>query len=79
MGSLGGWEIAIVVVIIFLVFGGWFIPRLGRYLGRSLKGLKEGVKEGEQGFKTAIKEDTKSATKSDASIEDSAGNAQKGE
>ncbi len=59
MGWLGGWEIAIVVVIILLIFGGKLIPRLGSSLGRSIMGLKKGIKEGEEGFRSAIKEDTK--------------------
>lgn len=54
---LGGWEIAIIVVIILLIFGGRLIPRLGSSLGRSIKGLKTGLKEGEEEFKTAIKEE----------------------
>jgi sec-independent protein translocase protein TatA len=58
-GWLGPWEIAIVVGIILLVFGGRLIPRIGSSLGRSLVGLKKGVKEGEEGFRSAIKEDGK--------------------
>jgi len=58
-GWLGPWEIAIVVGIILLAFGGKLIPRIGSSLGRSLVGLKKGVKEGEEGFKSAIKEDVK--------------------
>jgi sec-independent protein translocase protein TatA len=56
---LGGWEIAIIVVLILLIFGGRLIPRLGSSLGKSVVGLKKGLKEGEEGFKTAIKDDTK--------------------
>ena len=58
-GWLGPWEIAIVVGIILLVFGGKLIPRIGSSLGRSVVGLKKGVKEGEEGFRSAIKEDVK--------------------
>jgi sec-independent protein translocase protein TatA len=74
-GWFGPWEIAIVVVIILLVFGGKLIPRIGSSLGRSLVGLKKGVKEGEEGFKSAIKEDTKVDTKTD---DGSAGTAPQG-
>jgi sec-independent protein translocase protein TatA len=59
---LGGWEIAIVVVVILLLFGSKLIPRLGSSLGRSITGLKKGVKEGGEGFKSAIKEDEKVQT-----------------
>jgi sec-independent protein translocase protein TatA len=58
-GWLGPWEIAIVVGIILLIFGGRLIPRLGSWLGRSFVGLKKGVKEGEEGFRSAINEDVK--------------------
>ncbi len=56
-GWLGPWEIAIVVGIILLVFGGRLIPRIGSSVGRSFVGLKKGVKEGEEGFRAAIKDD----------------------
>lgn len=63
---LGGWEIAIVIVLILLVFGGKLIPRIGSSLGRSLVGLKKGIKEGEEEFKSAIKDDAEAGTKTDA-------------
>ena len=65
-GWLGPWEIAIVVGIILLVFGGRLIPRVGSSLGRSLVGLKKGIKEGEEGFKSAIKEDVKVDAETDS-------------
>jgi sec-independent protein translocase protein TatA len=58
-GWLGPWEIAIVVVIILLIFGGRLLPKVGSSLGHSLTGLKKGLKEGEEEFKSAIKEDVK--------------------
>ena len=74
-GWLGPWEIAIVVVIFLLIFGGKLIPRIGSSLGRSLVGLKKGVKEGEAGFKSAIKED---ATVDPKTNDGSAGTAPQG-
>jgi len=56
---LGGWEIAIIVVLILLIFGGRLIPRLGSSLGRSVVGLKKGLKEGQEGFTAAIRDDEK--------------------
>jgi sec-independent protein translocase protein TatA len=61
-GWMGPWEIAIIVVIILLIFGGALLPRMGSKLGRSLKGLKKGLKESEQEFKSAIKEDEEAGT-----------------
>ncbi len=42
-GWLGGWEIAIIVVIVLLLFGGKKIPELMRGLGKGIKEFKEGV------------------------------------
>lgn len=64
---LGGWEIAIIVVLILLIFGGRLIPRLGSSLGRSVVGLKKGLKEGQESFTAAIKEDD---AKADATAKD---------
>jgi sec-independent protein translocase protein TatA len=68
-GWLGPWEIAIVVGIVLLVFGGRLIPRIGSSLGRSFIGLKKGIKEGEEGFRSAIKEDVPSDAETDAASE----------
>lgn len=46
LGPIGVWQIAIVVVLIVLLFGGKKIPKL-------MKGLGSGIKE----FKNAAKED----------------------
>ncbi len=42
-GWLGGWEIAVIVVIVLLLFGGKKIPELMRGLGKGIKEFKEGV------------------------------------
>ncbi|MCK9450691.1 MAG: twin-arginine translocase TatA/TatE family subunit [Bacteroidales bacterium] len=45
----GGWEIAIIVMIILLLFGGKKIPELMRGLGRGVKEFKDGIGgEGEE-------------------------------
>lgn len=54
---IGPWEIAIVVIIILLIFGGRLLPRLGRSLGGSLTGLRKGLKEGTEEFREAVKEE----------------------
>lgn len=46
-GWLGGWEIAIIVIIVLLLFGGKKIPELMRGLGKGIKEFKEGVGEDE--------------------------------
>ena len=70
MGSLGGWEIVIVVVIVLILFGGTLLPKLGRTFGRRLKGLKEGIKEGEESFKAAIKDDKVNGNKVNEKVDD---------
>lgn len=51
LGQIGVWQIAVVVVLIVLLFGGKKIPEL-------MKGLGSGIKE----FKNAAKEDDQPAT-----------------
>ena len=55
-GSLGFWEIALIVLAILLLFGGKKIPELMRGLGKGVKSFKEGMKEVEEEVKD-IKKD----------------------
>jgi sec-independent protein translocase protein TatA len=66
-GWLGPWEIAIVVGIVLLLFGGRLLPRIGSWLGSSFVGLKKGVKESEEGFRTAISEEASDESEADKS------------
>jgi sec-independent protein translocase protein TatA len=50
LGMIGPWQIAVVVVLVLLLFGGKKIPEL-------MRGLGGGIKE----FKNASKEDEKDA------------------
>jgi sec-independent protein translocase protein TatA len=52
LGMVGPWQIAVVVVLVLLLFGGKKIPEL-------MRGLGSGIKE----FKDASKEDEKDASK----------------
>jgi sec-independent protein translocase protein TatA len=61
MGALAPWHWAVIIVVIFLIFGGRLIPRLGRSLGQSLTGLKKGLQEGSEGFKSAMAEEPESS------------------
>ena len=54
MGMIGPWQIALLVVVVLLLFGGRKIPEL-------MRGLGGGIKE----FKDAVKEDDKSANEGD--------------
>ena len=55
-GSLGFWEIALIVLAILLLFGGKKIPELMRGLGKGVKSFKEGMKDVEEDVKE-IKKD----------------------
>ncbi len=43
MFGLGAWEIAMIIGALAFVAGPTLLPRLGRYLGRSVKELQEGA------------------------------------
>ena len=58
-GSLGFWEIALIVLAIILLFGGKKIPELMRGLGKGVKSFKEGLKDVENDVKE-IKKDIES-------------------
>ena len=58
---LGGWEIAIVVVIALLVFGPKKLPDLGHSLGKSISGFRKGLKDSQEEVKSTMA-DVKQAT-----------------
>ena len=55
-GSLGFWEINLIVLVVLLLFGGKKIPELMRGLGKGVKSFKEGMKDVEEDVKE-IKKD----------------------
>lgn len=55
-GSLGFWEIALIVLVVLLLFGGKKIPELMRGLGKGVKSFKQGMKEVEDDVKEIKKE-----------------------
>jgi sec-independent protein translocase protein TatA len=58
-GSLGFWEILLIVLVVILLFGGKKIPELMRGLGKGVKNFKEGMKEVEDDV-NEIKKDIES-------------------
>ncbi|MGM9766848.1 MAG: twin-arginine translocase TatA/TatE family subunit [Candidatus Cryptobacteroides sp.] len=48
LGFVGGWEVAIIALVILLLFGGRKIPELMRGIGRGIKSFKEGMKDVEK-------------------------------
>ena len=66
MPNIGGWEIAVVLVIALLVFGPKKLPELGKSLGKSITGFRQGLKETKEDVQTAIKEDVTADTETTA-------------
>ena len=50
-GSLGFWEIILIVLVVILLFGGKKIPELMKGLGKGVKSFKEGMKDVENDVK----------------------------
>ena len=48
LGLVGPWQIALIVVIVLLLFGGKKIPELMRGLGSGIKEFKDASKEDEK-------------------------------
>lgn len=59
LGFIGPWQIALIVAIVLLMFGGKKIPQLMRGMGSGIKEFKDGMKEGESGGDTEDKETEK--------------------
>ena len=52
LGIVGPWQIAVVVILVLLLFGGKKIPELMRGLGSGIKEFKDATKEEEETTKT---------------------------
>lgn len=55
-GSLGFWEILLIVLVFLLLFGGKKIPELMRGLGKGVKSFKQGMNEVENELKDVKKD-----------------------
>ena len=51
---LGGWELAIVLVVALLLFGGSRLAGIGKGVGRSIREFKEEVKGDESAAKPEV-------------------------
>jgi len=43
LGMIGWWQIAVILVVVLLLFGGKKIPELMKGVGRGIKEFKDGV------------------------------------
>lgn len=55
-GTIGFWEILLIVLAFLLLFGGKKIPELMRGLGKGVKSFREGMNEVESEIKEAAKD-----------------------
>ena len=55
-GSMGFWEILLIVLAIILLFGGKKIPELMQGLGKGMKNFKKGLNEVEEEIKDVKKD-----------------------
>ncbi len=46
MGALAPWHWAVLIIVVFLIFGSRLLPRLGRSFGQSITGVKRGPQQG---------------------------------
>jgi sec-independent protein translocase protein TatA len=53
---LGGWEIAIVLVLALVIFGPKKLPELGSSLGKSIRGFRKGLKDSQDEMKSTMDE-----------------------
>jgi sec-independent protein translocase protein TatA len=58
LGFVGPWQIALIVAIVLLLFGGKKIPQLMRGVGSGIKEFKDGMKEGEDNSKKDKEKET---------------------
>ena len=56
LGSLGFWEIFLLVLVFVLLFGGKKIPELMHGIGKGMKSFRQGLNEVEDEFKDATKD-----------------------
>lgn len=59
-GSLGIWEILLILIVVALLFGGRKLPDLGRGLGEGIKNFKDSLSrkdKGEEGNNANAKDD----------------------
>lgn len=59
LGSLGGWEVFLVLVLVLILFGAKKIPELARGLGRGIREFKDATKEIQSELEEGIKDDKK--------------------
>ncbi len=57
LGSIGPWEITIVVLVILILFGGKRLPELARGLGKGIREFRGAVSDTSDQLKSSLKDD----------------------
>lgn len=59
-GSLGGWELIIILAVVLVIFGPKRLPEMGRSLGKAIREFKSAGKEVQREFNETIDPDADS-------------------
>lgn len=59
LGMIGGWQIAVILIVVLLLFGGKKIPELMKGVGRGIKEFKDGVNPKDEDEKKKKDEESK--------------------
>ena len=68
MGSIGAWELLIILIMVAVIFGGKKLPELGRGLGKGLANFRQSVREPDSTAETAPEPVSVSAEKESATV-----------
>lgn len=63
LGNFNGWEWAIVILVVLLLFGGKKIPELMRGIGKGITSFKQGLNEAKEEMDKAVDEAGKDINK----------------
>ena len=68
-GSLGGWEILLILLAILVIFGPKRLPEMGRSLGKAIREFKSAGKDIQNDLaKSVEEEDTNSSKRTDKGV-----------
>ena len=69
MGSLGGWELIVILFVVLIIFGPKRLPEMGRSIGRAIREFKKAGKEIQNDLVDSIEEEeSKSAKPANKSV-----------
>lgn len=56
-GKIGTTELLVILIIVLLIFGPKYLPRLGKSFGKTIKGFKDGLDAEDDDIKIEAKKD----------------------